>query len=290
MKEQLSKLLPRKVVHTLQRISLASKLKHDYKKVDFSIAELPKATDSSSYAVLDEKLSIPYLKTMEKLRSYHAAGPIGPNKFWEYPWILANLHLEPHLTVLDAGCGRAPLQFFLAEMSMKMTGIDPNENVGWHGIDKRLARKYGVDIQYKVEGMEKIGFPDESFDRVISVSVIEHCRADIVKDDLRTPQSKADKKLQAKMMKEMARVLKKGGLLVVTVDIFYPINGSIIESNIDIKNLIDASGLELVGDYPAHGFYGYDNFDIQALMRDKNVDVQDYEGVQGTSLGFILRK
>ncbi|MBL8025795.1 MAG: class I SAM-dependent methyltransferase [Fibrobacteres bacterium] len=290
MKEQIIKLLPSSVVQTLQKFSLANKLRHDYKRLPFSIDDLPVSTMKSSYAITKDKLSMPYLKTMEKLRSYYAAGPIGPNKFWEYPWILSNLELKPHLSILDAGCGRAPLQYFLAEMSMKMSGIDPNENVGWHGIDRRLARKYGVDIDYRVEGMEKISYPDESFDRVMSVSVIEHVRACHVKDELLTPQCEADRLLQGKMMQEMARVLKKGGLLIITIDVMYPAEGIILEANINVKNLIESSGLQLVGPEPEAGFYGYDNFDMQAILRDNEIDVQDYTGVKGTSLGLILRK
>ncbi len=290
MKQIITSILPDALVQAMQRLSLARKLRHRYSVLPFTIDDLPQATNRSGYASGTAKMSMPYLKTMEKLRSYHAAGPIGPNKFWEYPWILSNLHLEPHLTILDAGCGRAPLQYFLAEMSMKMHGIDPKENVGWHGIDRRLARKYGVNIDYRIEGMEKISYPSEYFDRVISVSVIEHCRARHIKNDLQTPQDKADKKLQARMIKEMARVLKPNGLLIITVDVIYPVNGAILEANVDMMNLIDSSGLELVGDKPKYGFYGYDDFDMQALMRDKDVDVQDYSSVKGTSLGIILRK
>ena len=45
------------------------------------------------------------------------------------------------------------------------------------GIDRRLAKKYGLNIEYRVEGMERISYDDGTFDRVVSASVLEHCRA-----------------------------------------------------------------------------------------------------------------
>jgi len=90
---------------------------------------------------------------------------------------IKNLDLKPGMTFLDAGCGHSPIQYFLADLGIRVSGIDPVENAAWHGIDRRLARKFSLDIDYRVEGMEKISYPDESFDRVASVSVLEHCRA-----------------------------------------------------------------------------------------------------------------
>jgi ubiquinone/menaquinone biosynthesis C-methylase UbiE len=173
---------------------------------------------------------------------------------------------------------------------MDVTAIDPNENVGWHGIDRRLAEKYNLNIEYRVEGMEKISSQDETFDRVISVSVIEHCRAVPVKNEAKAPQVEADRKLQARMMKEMARVLKKGGLLVVTVDFLFPLGGVVPESNLNIKNLVESAGLVLLNGDFKNELYGYDGFRIERLMKQPDLVAQSYSGVTGTSIGLIFRK
>jgi len=290
IKRLLFRLLPSSIVNRLQRFKLSLDLKKTYQAVPFTIADLPQGDLRSTYARDDEMKSAPYRKTMRKLLSYHGAGPVGPKKHWEYPWVLANLEMRPGLKVLDAGCGRAPIQFVLADLGMDLTAIDPFENVGWHGIDRRLSEKYGIKINYRVEGMEKISFPDETFDRVVSVSVIEHCRAVGVKNEIKVPQVDADRVLQGKMMKEMARVLKKGGLLIVTVDFLFPKGGVVLESNVHIKNLVESSGLFLLNGELKNDLYGYNGFQIERLMRQPNLVVQSYSGVTGTSIGFIFRK
>ncbi len=290
LKRFLQKLLPSGLINRIQRFKLKADLAKPYKSTNFTIEEIPQGDLSSSYARLDELKSSSYKKIMRKMLSYPGSGPVGPKKHWEYPWVLSNLELVPGLKILDAGCGRAPVQFILADLGMDLTAIDPNENVGWHGIDRRLALKYGLKINYQVEGMEKISFPDESFDRVISVSVIEHCRAVAVKNEARAPQVKADRELQGRMMKEMVRVLKKGGLLVVTVDFLFPMNGVILESNLNIKNLIEATGLTLVNEDFKKQLYGYEDFNIDNLMKIPNLIAKSYSGVTATSIGLVFRK
>jgi cyclopropane fatty-acyl-phospholipid synthase-like methyltransferase len=289
VKGLLARALPAVFLNALRRIRLSLALRGPYVRLPFSLKDLPAPDFQSAYADRVQKESPEFKRVMTKLLSYVGAGPVGPNKHWEYPFVLRNLDLEPGLRILDAGCGRAPLQYLLAELGMEVHGIDPFENVGWHGIDRRLAVKYGLSIGYRVEGMERIGYPDGFFDRVISVSVLEHVRARPVRDELKTPQSAEDRALQARMIGEMARVLKKGGLLVITLDIMFPDGRTRAECNIDVRNLIDSSGLTLLGEVP-EGFYGTPYFEVQSVQRKKDLDIQDYTGVRGTSLGLIFRK
>jgi len=177
MKSLLLRLLPNALVNRLRRLRVALALCKPYRRALFALSDVPRASHRCSYALKSEKDSPGSRRVMRKLLSYPGAGPIGPNKFWEYPWVISNLDIAPGMAVLDAGCGRAPNQYLLAELGCRVSAIDPMENVGWHGIDRRLAEKFGLTIDYRVEGMEKISYPDETFDRVMSVSVIEHCRA-----------------------------------------------------------------------------------------------------------------
>jgi len=112
---------------------------------------------------------IPSLKKiMYKLESYFGtAGPIGPKKYWEYPWTLANLRLESGMSIMDAGCGKFPVQFLLADLGMQVTGVDFFENVGWHGIDRSLTKRFGSRIEYYRESMDNLRFPDNVFDRIL---------------------------------------------------------------------------------------------------------------------------
>lgn len=289
MKAFISKSLPPSLLDSLQRGILKFRLLKPYKKLPFALSEIPNPDFKSTYARVSEKNSRASKKIMEKLNSFVGSGPIGPNKYWEYPWVLSNLDIAPGLSVLDAGCGRSPIQYMLADMGMRVSGTDPFENVGWHGIDRRLAIKFSLDIDYRVEGMEKISYPDETFDRVISVSVLEHCRATPAADELKTAQTVEDRKLQATMMGELARVLKKEGLLIITLDIVFPKNGAILECNVDVRNLVEGSGLTL-NHPPETGYYGEAEFDMEKLPETADLDIQNYTGVLGTSLGLVFKK
>ncbi|OGJ94159.1 MAG: hypothetical protein A2487_07775 [Candidatus Raymondbacteria bacterium RifOxyC12_full_50_8] len=286
----LTQRIPAPLIRFLQRSKLTLTLRKTYVRAPFDLAQVPRPDFISTYARLAERNSASYKNIMQKLDSYVGSGPVGPNKRWEYPWIIQNLDLKPGLSILDAGCGRAPLQYFYADMGLKVSAIDPFENVGWHGIDRRLAKKYGLAIDYRVEGMEKISYASATFDRVVSVSVLEHCRAVPVADELHTAQTQADCDLQARMMREMARVLKPNGILALTLDFIYPRRSALLECNIDVKNVIEASGLSLMPLERANTLYGYDSFSLAALESTPGLAIQDYKGVASSSIGLVFRK
>jgi ubiquinone/menaquinone biosynthesis C-methylase UbiE len=245
---------------------------------------------SNSYALISEKQSRHFTKIMQRLEKYFGTGPVGPNKYWEYPWVLANLRLEKGMSVLDAGCGKSPLQFLLSDVGCRVTGIDPFENVGWHGIDRGLARRFGCQIEYRVESAESISYANNSFDRVCCVSVIEHCREKNIDVEKITPQTKDDRELQRKMMKEMVRVLKVGGFLVLTVDFNIPRNNCLLQSNVDVENLISIEGTEIYGKRCPELFPGEKDFNFYELINNSDIDITNYYDTLQTSLGFVLQK
>jgi SAM-dependent methyltransferase len=249
-----------------------------------------KSRYSNSYALISEKNSPPFIKVMRRLERYIGAVPIGPNKYWEYPWVLANLMLEKNMSVLDAGCGKSPVQFLLYDLGCKVCGIDPFDNVAWHGIDRGLAKRFGCRIEYRKEGMESISFDDGSFDRVCCVSVIEHCRVKEVADEKMVPQTEEDRALQKRMMEELIRVLKPGGILAVTVDFNIPREDCLPESNVDIANLISVDGAEIYGRRCPELFPGEEGFDFKQLIFNSDVDITNYCDTLQTSIGLTLRK
>jgi SAM-dependent methyltransferase len=86
----------------------------------------------------------------------------------------------------------------------------------WGPIPPKMIKKYGVD--YMKGDFTNLSFDDNSFDVVSCVSVLEH----MTHND------------QIKGIKEMARVVKEGGKLIITYD-----------NHIDLtEKFIDRSGME----------------------------------------------
>jgi|CXWL01.1.fsa_nt_gi SAM-dependent methyltransferase len=96
------------------------------------------------------------------------------------------------LHILDAGCGTGGLAIKLAAIG-KVWAIDASQEA------IRFAKKRGVGA--KLAGIEKIPFPEKTFDVVTSIDVIYHKK---VKDDVLA-------------LKEVRRVLKPGGVFVLRV-------------------------------------------------------------------------
>jgi cyclopropane fatty-acyl-phospholipid synthase-like methyltransferase len=118
----------------------------------------------------------------------------------EYKGFLNILKLSDSQTVLEVATGSGgPAVFMVKEKGCKLVGIDINEN----GIQnaKKLAAENGLTDKMGfslADASEKLPFPDETFDALISIDSINHF---ISRD---------------KVLKEFYRVLKKGGRLLFT--------------------------------------------------------------------------
>jgi len=107
-------------------------------------------------------------------------------------WIFASIakYKAPPANVLEIGCGTGNVSSFLARQGYAVTGCEyHNEalDIAWPGFTKVCA-----------DGAQ-VPFDDSSFDVVGLFDVIEH-----TPDDLQ-------------MVNEAARLLKKGGIIIVTV-------------------------------------------------------------------------
>jgi len=244
----------------------------------------------NSYALNSERNSERFVRINRQLGKYIGATETSPKKLWEYPWVLANLRLEAGMAVLDAGCGTSPLQFLMSQIGCRVTGLDPNEDVEWHGIQRKLARRFGCPIEYRLESMEAIGFPDDTFDRVCCVSVIEHCHVTPLEGEPPEKKWERDRELHRKMMGEMVRVLKPGGLLALTTDYYLPTDVFPAEENIDVANLLTMPHTEPVGPRGAEPFPGEADFDWPRLIHNSDILFENYSGALQTSIGFTLRK
>ena len=102
---------------------------------------------------------------------------------------------EDKLSVLDVGCGTGFFEMVLADFCCDVTGIDLTPEMIERG--KELIKRHGSSAQLMVMDAEKLDFPDESFDIVISRNLtwtLPH---------------------PLKAYEEWNRVLKPGGLLLI---------------------------------------------------------------------------
>lgn len=106
-------------------------------------------------------------------------------------------YVDPHAgeVILDVGSGKGFYCGFLKKKGCSPSGIEPNP--------REVAFAQTIQdptIPFQVGVGEEIPFPNGKFDKVVSVCVLEH-----TKDD-------------QKVLKECFRVLKKGGIFVLSVD------------------------------------------------------------------------
>ena len=112
------------------------------------------------------------------------------------------LGLDSGHRLLDVGCGDGYLTTKFARHVRQVVGIDPDATM----LAKARLLHSRPNIEYEIGLAEKLPYADAAFDRVVAVSVVEHFNS------------------PGGGLKEMARVLKPGGVLAISVDSLLPEN------------------------------------------------------------------
>lgn len=128
------------------------------------------------------------------------------SKQWEYLAALAAIRdLGPRrLCILDAGGGRGALAFHLAAQGHEVEVIDRDflwDHGGDEDIERRFMQSTTDNLRMRHGGLHNLPVADESVDVVVCISVVEHLRE------------------KPTVLRELLRVLRPGGLLVLTFDI-----------------------------------------------------------------------
>lgn len=104
----------------------------------------------------------------------------------------------PNSSILDAGCGGGRNLVYFLRSGYQVYGVD--ENPAAIDYVRHLAKNLAPDLpaeNFQVSLIEQMSFPDRNFDAVISNAVLHFA---------------GDEPHFSKMMREMWRVLKPGGL------------------------------------------------------------------------------
>jgi len=156
-------------------------------------------------ASLEEINSVDYKGVMDEINKVGQKGNLRIcttySRIWEYPfcWFTIKKYYPRGAKILDIGSEISPFPFFLATKGYDVTIMDASKK--WKKHWYKASRELGAPIKSKVAVSERLPFPDRFFDIYLSVSVIEHTF------------------FKNEALEEAARVLKAGGLLILTFDI-----------------------------------------------------------------------
>lgn len=130
----------------------------------------------------------------------HIRFTYSPFKILEYRALLAETDFKGQERVLDIGCGDGIHTLLIGRKVGHITGIDINAD--FVAIARSYAARMGTRVKadFLDQPLEKIGFPDNHFDAIFSICVIEHI------DNYQ------------EVLQECLRILKPGGKILFTVD------------------------------------------------------------------------
>jgi ubiquinone/menaquinone biosynthesis C-methylase UbiE len=182
-------------------------------------------------------------------------------RFWEYPFAILAGDLKSGMTCADIGCGTTPFTAYLCEIAGKnnVTGYDPDyiaeDTAERHlsfGARKSHIEKFG--FHFVQNNFTQLDCPDNFFDRVFCISVLEHID---------------DPEIKAKGLQEMARILKPGGKLIMTFDTGLEMTFNPPLKIIELTGLVPDDTLDLR--WPEKRFvdYGSSNIDVFGLVLEK---------------------
>ena len=158
-------------------------------------AALEKSSPWANYSTLQEYAQICFW-AIRKMEYSFIAG--------EFSSIEAKM--DRPLAVLDVGCGVVPLNNWVAKRGHQVVALDPlHEDISFL-VKNEINKFYGTHVTYLTAAGEGLPFPDQYFDIVTSVSVLEHT---IPGND-------------RIILDEIARVLKPNGHLLITFDVSPP--------------------------------------------------------------------
>ena len=143
------------------------------------------------------------------------------NSFWENSWenvdpsrvaeyintfnmeaddLMNMLHQNHIYSVCDAGCGCGIYALKLAANGFYVSGFDVSSHAV--ALSKKLLDKASLTAELKVASILTTGYTEGKFDCVISRDVLDHI-------------SKADATIA---VKELSRITKDGGIILLTLD------------------------------------------------------------------------
>lgn len=178
---------------------------------------------------------------------------------FEYPWAYHAVPIKAGTVAVDLGGGVSGFPFTIASAGASVVNVDPfldyGSSVDYRYVDpplliERLNRVLGTAVRLIPRDLVGAALPGASVDVVYCISMLEHL----------------DLEARAEALGEVGRILKPGGHLVLTVDLFLDLvpftrrATNRYGTNVDVAEIVDQSGLSLVEGRRAE-LFGYPEFD-----------------------------
>ena len=165
------------------------------------LANLKEMQSSEYGACMDEINAIARRGNLTEYKTY--------SRLWEYPWAWLQLQkvfpVPKGVKVLDIGSEMSPMAWFLATKGFDVTLSD--RTARYVALWRRASKALETGVTKVILNAQRLDWPTASTDVCTSFSVFEHL-----------PDQKT-------ALSEMARVIKPGGLLLLTFDICEPDQG-----------------------------------------------------------------
>lgn len=167
-------------------------------------------------------------------------GSVSFNRHVEWPIIFRYLEPGKKEKICDIACGDGTLSLLMAKKGSEVSAIDLSDNAIKHA--KEEASRENITVDFKIGNAENLPYESRYFDKVVSSCALEHFHNDF------------------SALKEMNRILKPSGILVLTVDSFtYPKTNEYLKKihkkiayvvnyygEDQLKNKLEQSGFEII--------------------------------------------
>ncbi len=171
----------------------------------------------------------------------------------EWPWAIETAELRYHYNCLEVGGGGCVMKYPVAKRCNSVVVADVNEEDMHH--TKKAVNLLGFENITVVKGdARSLPFPDNWFDRVFCISVLEHIPDNHIKG-----------------VEEMIRVLKPGGMLLLTMDVVTQGKPYVDNFFLDTEaaiNVVKALGIEKIHCPPnaIRGWLHHEQVELGILM------------------------
>ncbi len=118
------------------------------------------------------------------------------SSIWAETRNLLDKYLPPGEKILDLGCGNGRYFEYLKNKKVNYFGIDVSDNL------IKIAKNKYPGANFQVADALNLPFPDGFFDKVVGVAVFHHIPS---------------VELRVSFLKEAKRILKPGGIIILTV-------------------------------------------------------------------------